>query len=395
MFAMSSDLRPAAQRWYGAAQLLALVRAEPGITRALAAQRLGIGSGGATDLVARLRRLDLIDETPAAATGRGRPTTVLGAHPAGPLVLAAELRAGDWRLALAGLDGSPTVVRHERTGRKGHTQLLSDMAEAIAVVRSREAGRLRAVSVSVAGTVSDARLVQFTTRGWSDVDLSVLADGDGDVPLLVGNDATLAGLAEARTGAARGAGTALHLLVAVGLGGALVVDGDPVAGAHGAAGEYGHVPFGDRELTCPCGARGCWDLTVDGRALARLLGDVAPDDPVGYAHDVLLRRTDAAALRAFEQVAGALGAGIGGLVNLHDPEVVTLGGLAVPLRAAASEAFDEAYRDGLMAFRKVSAPAVRDGVHGDDGPLLGAVIRALDHVTTEVGLASWAQHHTK
>ena len=106
------------------------------------------------------------------------------------------------------------------------------------------------------------------------------------VRLLLGNDATLSGLAEARTGAARSATTALHLLVAEGIGGTLVVNGEPVAGAHGAAGEYGHIPFGDPAVVCPCGARGCWDLTVDGRALARHRGDSPPEDPVGYVHDL-------------------------------------------------------------------------------------------------------------
>ncbi|MBJ7337013.1 ROK family protein [Mycolicibacterium sp.] len=389
---MSPDQRPAAQqRWFGAAQLIGLVRAEPGITRASAAQRLGIGSGGAADLAARLRRACLLDETPAPATGRGRPTTILGPHPSGPLVLAAELRARDWRVALAGIDGEPHIVARGRDAGRGSARLLSDMGEAISTVQQGDAGRIRAVSVSVAGTVSDARLVQFTTRGWPDVDLSVLsADLPDGMPLLLGNDATLAGLAEARTGAARGATTALHLLVAVGLGGTLVVNGEPVTGAHGAAGEYGHVPFGDRKLLCPCGARGCWDLELDGRALARLLGEPLPEDPVGYAYEVLGRPVDDRTGRAFDSVAAALGAGIGGLVNLHDPEVVTLGGLAVPLRAAARRAFDDAYRDGLMAFRKSSAPPVRDGAHGDDGPLRGAVARALDHVTTEAALDAWA-----
>jgi predicted NBD/HSP70 family sugar kinase len=393
---MTQDQRPAAQqRWFGAAQLIGLVRAEPGITRAVAAQRLGIGSGGATDLVARLRRLQLLDETPAPTAGRGRPTTLLGAHPGGPLVLAAELRSGDWRLALAGIDGQPQVVAQARNAGKGRKHLLSEMAAAIAAIHARHADRIRTVSVSVAGTISDARLVQFTTRGWNDVDLSVLtadlSGGGAGVPLLLGNDATLAGLAEARTGAARGAGTALHLLVAVGLGGTLVVNGEPVTGAHGAAGEYGHVPFGDRSMVCPCGARGCWDLSVDGRALARHLDDSPPDDPVGYVYDVLNRPADDRTRSAFASVAAALGAGIGGLVNLHDPEVVTLGGLAVPLRAAAPQAFEDGYRDGLMAFRKASAPPVRDGVYGDDGPLHGATAWALDQVTTEVALAQWAQ----
>jgi predicted NBD/HSP70 family sugar kinase len=392
---MSQEPRTVAQqRWFGAAQLISLVRSEPGITRAAAAQRLGIGSGGAADLVARLRTARLLDETPAPATGRGRPTTVLGAHPEGPLVLAAELRAGDWRLALAGFDGLPRVVAQARNVGADPARLLADTAAAIAAVYAERPQRIRAVAVSAAGTVSDARLVQFTTRGWTGVDLSGLVSGlgdDADLPLLLGNDATLAGLAEARSGAARGAATALHLLIAVGLGGTLVVNGEPVTGAHGAAGEYGHVPFGDGRLVCPCGARGCWDLSIDGRALARHLGEPAPADPVGYAHDVLGRAPSPRRTAALDALASALGAGIGGLVNLHDPEVVTLGGLAGPLRAAACEAFDTAYRDGLMSFRKSSAPPVRNGHHGEDGPLHGAIAWGLDHITTERALADWAR----
>jgi hypothetical protein len=63
--------------------------------------------------------------------------------------------------------------------------------------------------------------------------------------------------------------------------------------------------------------------------------------------------------------------------------------VAAPLRSAAPAAFDEAYRSALMSFRKVSAPPVRDGVHGEEGPLRGAVTLALDHVTTAAGLADW------
>src|SRR6185312_7854417 len=108
---MAQDPRQAPQmRWLSAAQLIAVVRSAPGITRAAAAQRLGIGSGGATELVSRLRQARLLDETPAPAQGRGRPTTMLGPHPDGPLVLAADLRAADWRLALEGVDGIPKVV---------------------------------------------------------------------------------------------------------------------------------------------------------------------------------------------------------------------------------------------------------------------------------------------
>jgi predicted NBD/HSP70 family sugar kinase len=381
-------------RWYGAAKLITLVRAEPGVTRAAAARRLRMSSGGAADLVARLRRVHLLDETPAPVAGRGRPTTVLSPHPEGPVVLALDLGPHDWRLAQAGLDGVPRVLAQGRHGRTGQARILDAIAEHIAAAYRSMAGRVCAVSVSVAGTLSDSRLVQFTTRGWRDVDLTALMarlPATAELPLLLGNDATLSGLAEARSGQARGAGTVLHLIVMVGLGGTLVVGGEPVGGSHGAAGEYGHIPFGDPALECPCGAPGCWDLTVDGRALARHLGDPPPADPVAYAQDLLDAPSAPGMQAAFDAVATSLGSGIAGLVNLHDPAVVTLGGLAPALRAAASEVFDEAYLGGLMTYRKTAPPPVRDGMLGADAALFGAAAMALDEVTTEAALADWAK----
>jgi predicted NBD/HSP70 family sugar kinase len=393
---MAQVPRQAAQmRWLGASQLIGVVRADPGITRAAAAQRLGISSGGATELVARMRDVRLLDETPARAQGRGRPTTVLGPHPEGPLVLAADLRATDWRLALAGIDGSPQVVMQAGYAHGDLDVVLTELANAIGTVYRRKSKRVRAVAVSVAGPISGARIGQFTPRGWKDVDLSALTANIPDragVRLLLGNDATLAGLAEARTGAASSAATALYLMVAEGIGGVLVVNGEPVTGAHGAAGEYGHVPFGDPALLCPCGARGCWDLTVDGRALARHRGDGAPDDAVAYVHEVISRPSrDKSTRRAFQAVAGSLGRGTGALVNVHDPDVVTLGGVAGLLRAAAPDAFDDAYLAALMAFRKGSPPPVRDAEHAEEGPLCGAVALALDHVTSTERLADWVE----
>jgi predicted NBD/HSP70 family sugar kinase len=78
----------------------------------------------------------------------------------------------------------------------------------------------------------------------------------------------------------------------------------------------------------------------------------------------VLRRDSAAARAAVTATATALGAGIAGLVNLHDPDVVTLGGLAGPLRAGAPAEFTSAYLAGLMAFRRAEPPPVLDASHG-------------------------------
>jgi len=385
-----SPARARDARWRTAAEVLGRWRTGPGSTRAELARELGLSSGSAAEVAARLRDARLVAEEPAPAQGRGRPTTLLRPHPAGPVVLVVELRQEDWRLAAATLDGAVEVLEGARHASRAPNAVLAVVGASLERASARLGPRLRAVSVAAAGTVRDGRLVQAATLGWGSVDLAPLAVPGA--PLLVGNDATLAGVAEARTGAGTGAPTALHLLVEVGLGGTLVVDGRPQTGAAGAGGEFGHLPFGDPARACPCGARGCWDLEVDGRALARRLGAPAPEDPRSYALDVLARAAaeDREAGRAVEEVAGALAAGIAGLVNAHDPAIVTLGGLAAELRRAAPHAFAVAYGRGLMAFRRTAPPPIADAAHGDDGALHGAGAVGLDAITTEAALEAWA-----
>jgi predicted NBD/HSP70 family sugar kinase len=174
------------------------------------------------------------------------------------------------------------------------------------------------------------------------------------------------------------------------LGGVLVVDGQPVRGARGRGGEFGHLPFGDPRLECPCGAHGCWGRTVDGEALARLIGEPRPADPELYARHALVARA-AGSHAAVQEVARALGAGIAGLVNAHDPDVVTLSGLAPLARAAAPDAFSEAYHGGLMRTFRDAPPPVYDSAHDDSGPARGALSLGFDHITSPAELADWVE----
>ncbi|MFB9532481.1 ROK family transcriptional regulator [Nonomuraea roseola] len=386
---MASPSRVGDARWRGALAVLEEMRREPGVTRAVVAQRLGLSSGSATEITARLRDLALLSEAPAAASGRGRPTTVLGPHPDGPLVIAVDLRQEDWRCAVASLDGRPEIVEAGVHSGRGPEQVIGPIAEAVRRVHTRHGRRVRAVGVAVAATVQHGRVVQAATLGWDAVDLGALASG-ARLPLLIGNDATLAGVAEAREGAAAGAATALHVMIEVGVGGTLVVDGRPVSGATGAGGEFGHLPLGEPGLRCPCGATGCWDLAVDGRAIARHLGEPPPDDPRTYALAAIARTSaDAATAAAVGRTAGSFGGGLAGLINALDPDVVTLGGLAQPLRAAATPEFEAALTGGLMRFRRADPPRVVAALLGQDGALHGAALTALDHVLTEAGMNAW------
>ncbi|MEV6932642.1 hypothetical protein AB0M46_50260, partial [Dactylosporangium sp. NPDC051485] len=87
-----ATMRAEALRVQGALALLRHAHAHPGVTRAEAAARLGLSSGSAAEIMGRLRAARLLGEAAAPQTGgRGRPSTVLVAHPEGPLVAVVEL----------------------------------------------------------------------------------------------------------------------------------------------------------------------------------------------------------------------------------------------------------------------------------------------------------------
>ncbi|MFC7109592.1 MarR family transcriptional regulator [Nonomuraea rubra] len=80
----AGSVRAADLRWRSALAVLDEMRREPGVTRAAVARRLGLSTGSATEITSRLRDLALLAETPAAATSRGRPTSVLTLTRTGP-----------------------------------------------------------------------------------------------------------------------------------------------------------------------------------------------------------------------------------------------------------------------------------------------------------------------
>lgn len=359
-----------------AAAMLAAVHTQPALTRAQASRLLGIGSGAATEVVARLVAERLITEgPPTTAGGRGRPTRPLTAHPEGPVVLAAVVTHEAWRVDAVELRNDRLAGMAGRHTGEPATAVLADLARAVEMLRTRFGGRVRGLGVAAPGIVLEERYLDAPGLGWVGVDLATLWP-DAEL-FLADNDATLAALAESTRGAAVNARLALHLRIDAGLGGAVVDQGRLISGARGTAGEFGHLPMGDPAVHCPCGANGCWGTAVDGGALARLLSEPEPADPVTYARNVLARAAsgDGAAQGAVAQTAQALGRGIAGLVNALDPDVVTLGGLGADLLAAAPEQLGTACRHGLMRFRRTTPPSVVAARLGEGGPLTGAAER--------------------
>jgi len=389
-------------RAHNLARLLRAVHDGGGqLTRAELTRLLGLARGTATVLVRDLAGRQLIEElsSPADAPAglkvprtRGRPTGVPSAHPQGPVVLAVDLRDDSFTMAAFELTGRCTVLdRQEREAVSG-TEMLAEVAVRLKIRRRQFGDRVVGIGVAVPSPVSAGQMVQPTLPDWQDVDVAgVLGGGDAEEgPVLAGNDATLAGLAEARRGVLRGVSVALHLHVATGIGGVLLAGGQPLDGAHGAAGEFGHMPLTGGSEPCRCGSVGCWELDAGARGLLRSAGQPEEGDRMLRAEQVIAAAaTDPGCGQALTRAAEALGRGIGALVNAQDPEAVGLSGLAAEVYEAAPDAVRAGYLATLMRFRRSGPPALLPSTLGDLGALTGASELVFDAFLTPRGLGAW------
>ena len=280
-----------------------------------------------------------------------------------------------------------------RLGWQSETPLeRPDIDYVIGVARSLLHERLDALQAQCAGVGiiayglverASGIVVLAPNLGWRNVDLPTRLGVPAGIPLYVDNVARLAAIAEARRGKAHDSATALYIHAAVGLGGALIIDGQPMRGRNGFAGEYGHLPFGQKNQDCHCGARGCWETEVDQLALARAAHRAATGaEATAVAAEVLAaaRDGDAVAREAVDLVATGLGRGLGALVNLHDPDVVVLAAHAADIHQATPALVDRAMREAVMDPHREHLPPVRSASFAAEGPELGAADVLFDRV---------------
>ncbi|GAA1020696.1 xylose repressor [Acrocarpospora pleiomorpha] len=311
------------------------------------------------------------------------------AHPSGPVAVVVDVRHGDWRLGTCDLDGTVRVIATGQHGGMTPGKLLARLQARVGNLMRSLDGRVAGIGVAVPGPTADNRLVHATMLGWHDLEVARVAPTP-DVPVVVGNDATMAAMAEARLHTPH-PHTLLHVVVEVGVGGAFIVDGRPTPSARGLHGEFGHLPFGDPGVMCPCGARGCWAAAFDVPAVALRAKLRAEPDSRAWLHRLFTDPDPSPEARETRTALAAdLGRGIAGLVNALDPDLVTLGGLAAQVRDASPAGFERAVHIGLMKVHRDRPPGVVAALAGENAPLVGVGLSVFDRVLDAEMLARWA-----
>ena len=244
-----------------------------------------------------------------------------------------DLGGTNLRWAVIGTDGR--ILRNERQPRpKTPEEIVSAIRRALASA-SEAFPDVTGAGIAVPGVIRGG-LVTSYNLGWNEYDLaSRLEDLSIRVRLL--NDMSAGALGELFSGRARGFSNVVFVTVSTGIGAGVIVNGDVYRGAHGLAGEVGHMVVDLNGLLCGCGRRGCWEMIASGTAHKRRIREAFTSgtwpnmdrEPSPEEVSELARRGDKAAKALILRTARYVGIGVANLANLYDPEtVIFTGGFA-------------------------------------------------------------------
>ncbi len=356
-------------------RILRLVHLDGPISRAALTDATGLNRSTIADLTGILVESGLVEEhAPDPSRRVGRPSPVVAADPR-VVAIAVNPEVDAITMAAVGLGRRiPVRVRHEVDHLLTPDETAPLVAEQIAAWRQGPlAGhRIVGVGIAVPGLVraTDGLVRNAPHLKWRDVALRDLVSGACGLPVVVGNDASMGVVAEHLFGAARGCNDIVYLNGgASGIGGGLVVNGSPVTGAAGYAGEFGQNRPGiaaDADRTATGG------VLEDEVSRARLLSALHlrnADEPTLAA--ALSASTAPEVRNEVARQRRILATALANAVNVLNPSVVVLGGY---LAALAADDLEEL----LDAVSELAMPSTCEGldirvaVLAEDRLLIGA-----------------------
>ncbi|WP_030916022.1 ROK family transcriptional regulator [Streptosporangium amethystogenes] len=363
---MTQAVRHDSMRARNLGVVLGEIRRNGPVTRAALAEITGLTKTTVSKMVGDLIEAGMVAESGALRDGeRGRPGTAVVLSGRRVAALGLEINVDYLSACVVDLTLAVRLRYSQAVDNRAASpvETLSRLAELAhrAVDEARREGLAVAGStLAVPGPVDGGLVHTAPNLGWHHVRVSDLLD----FPVEVDNEANLAALGELWFGSAPG--DFLHVSGEIGIGAGLVVGGTLFRGAHGLAGELGHVVVHPDGPACRCGGRGCLEQYAGQEALLRACGLTGIPELLES-----LRAGEPGALEACERAGQALGVALTSAIHLMDPGTIVLGGVFAPLFRWIRDPVHQAMAARLTGMRH-TVPDLTVSRLGSDAAPLGA-----------------------
>ena len=262
-------------------------------------------------------------------------------------VVGVEIGSRGRRAALADGDGAVLAERASPQPPNDPNSVIADVGVMVgecldqAGVRSESIVRIGCGFGAPVDAATGVVLLSGRLPEWENVPLASLLEERLGAQTLVDNNARVAALGEARSGAARGERHVVYIHLGTGLGGGIVVDGHLYHGATTTAGEIGHLLMSEEGPLCSCGRPGHLEAYASGQAIVQRALALAPQRaPAGPLMAALgagqsitpafvfeaARAGDGAARVVIDDAVHYLGIALANLITTLNPGVVVVGG---------------------------------------------------------------------
>lgn len=224
----------------------------------------------------------------------------------------------------------------------GGANILSDISAAIDKKLSEKGidkASVEGIGMGIPGPVDSRGVVnRCVNLGWGVMPVEEELTKLTGLKVMAGNDANVAAMGEAFSGAAKDADSSVMITLGTGVGAGIVIDGRIIAGHNGAAGECGHIHVNDDETeSCGCGNKGCLEQYASATGVVRVANRMlAQSDEASCLRDIdgfsakdvfdAAKNNDEFAKKIVHEVCSILGKAIAKICNVVDPEMVVLGG---------------------------------------------------------------------
>jgi predicted NBD/HSP70 family sugar kinase len=333
------------------AQVFHTVLAHGPLSRAEVTRRTGLSPGAVTKASAPLLEDDWIEEVgpPPGDRVAGRPATLLSVRAARAGFIGVKVTADELFGVRTDLTAHPLATRRTELDSQDVGSVVQAMDKLVRRLTTgqgtRSAPRVEGIGVAISGDVDGHTGVVHRSPflNWQGVPLARLVEEATGLPTVIENDVRALTVAEQWSGAGAGLSSFAVVTVGTGIGAGLSIGGKVVSGAHGVAGEVGHLPVGGDRM-CTCGNVGCVESIAATQAIVEQARQAAGDPKLTMADAVRLARSgNRQVLAVFTRAAQALGLAIAAVANLIGPERIIISGEGVAFYDLFAEQIRETF----------------------------------------------------
>ena len=240
---------------------------------------------------------------------------------------------------------------------------------------------IESIGIAFPGTVSETSVIKAENLGIENLEVVTKLEKEFKLPIYIENDAKCAAIAEKKFGSLKEYDDALFLIIGTGVGGAAFLDGKLLKPKRYSGFEVGHMVINKNGIKCNCGRKGCFETYCSMRRLKEKISkefNLNTIDGIKIREFMEENQGNDKLNKMLDEYVEDLQIGIANLINIFEPEVISIGGGFVHFKDILLEKLINKLNKEDMLFNNQAVPKIITAKLKNDAGIVGSFIEYKD-----------------